>query len=180
MHPDESDQRRRTRLPYGTQAAIHLEGVEALRSAFTIIELTIVICVLAVLSAIAMPTATGLVDRIRVRAAVTEIESLFGAARHVAIARATQTTVEIDTAARMISVTVAGDTLRRGSLGDELDVQLAANRSAMSYAPTGIGYGAANLSVVVRRNSAVDTIFVSRLGRVRHPVQQRPLRPPYR
>jgi len=168
MHPDESDQRRRTRLPYGTQPAIHLEGVEALRSAFTIIELTIVICVLAVLSAIAMPTATGLVDRIRVRAAVTEIESLFGAARHVAIARATQTTVEIDTAARMISVTVAGDTLRRGSLGDELGVQLAANRSAMSYSPTGIGYGAANLSVVVRRNSAVDTIFVSRLGRVRH------------
>ena len=40
-------------------------------------ELTIVVCVLAVLSAIAMPTATRLVDRIRVRAAVTEIESLF-------------------------------------------------------------------------------------------------------
>src|SRR5256885_1855531 len=130
MHPDESDQRRSTRLPYGTQAAIHLEGVESLRGAFTIIELTIVICVLAVISAIAMPTATGLVDRIRVRAAVTEIESLFGAARHVAIARAMQTTVEIDTAARMISVTVVGDTVRRGALGAELGVQLAANGSS--------------------------------------------------
>jgi Tfp pilus assembly protein FimT len=168
MHPGESDQRRSTRQPYGTQAAIHLEGVERLRGAFTTIELTIVICVLAVLSAIAMPTATGLVDRIRVRAAVTEIESLFGAARHIAITRAMQTSVEIDTAARMIFVTVVGDTVRRGALGAELGVQLAANRSAMSYSPTGIGYGAANLSVVVRKNSAVDTIFVSRLGRVRH------------
>ena len=132
------------------------------------IELTIVICVLAVLSAIAMPAASGLVDRIRVRAAVTEIESLFGAARLVAIARAMQTSVEIDTAARMISVTIAADTVRRAALGIELGVQLAANRNAMSYSATGVGYGAANLSVVVRKNSAVDTIFVSRLGRVRH------------
>ena len=168
MHPDESDQRRSTRLPYGTQAAVHLEGVESLRSAFTIIELTIVVCVLAVLSAIAMPTATRLVDRIRVRAAVTEIESLFEAARHIAIVRATQTSVEIDTAERMISVTVDGDTVRRGALGAELGVHLAANRSAMTYSPTGVGYGAANLSVVVGKNSSVDTIFVSRLGRVRH------------
>jgi hypothetical protein len=37
----------------------------------------------------------------------------------------------------------------------------------MSYAPTGMGYGAANLSVVVRRNAAVETVYVSRLGRVR-------------
>ena len=139
-----------------------------MRSAFTTIELTIVICVLAVLSAIAMPRAAGLVDRIRVRAAVTDVESLFGAARHIAIARSTQATVEIDTAARVVSVTVADDTVRRAALGAELGVQLAANRSAMSYSATGVGYGAANLSVVVRKNSAVDTIFVSRLGRVRH------------
>jgi Tfp pilus assembly protein FimT len=168
MHPDESDQRWRAHLPYGTQAAIPLEGLQPLRSAFTTIELTIVICVLAVLSAIAMPTASGLVDRIRVRAAVTEIESLFGTARHIAIARSTQATVEIDTTARVVSVTVADDTVGRAPLGAELGVQLATNRTAMSYSATGVGYGAANLSVVVRKNSAVDTIFVSRLGRVRH------------
>jgi hypothetical protein len=47
-------------------------------------------------------------------------------------------------------------------------VVLSASRARVVYSASGFGYGAANLSVVVRRNSAVDTVFVSRLGRVRH------------
>ena len=139
-----------------------------MRRAFSAIELTIVIGVVSVLSAIAMPGMTKLLDRMRVRAAVTQIESLFGAARHIAIARGSMASVEIDTVARTISVTLDGDTLRRGDIGMEHGVQLSTNRSSMAYSPTGIGYGAANLSVVVRKSSAVDTIVVSRLGRVRH------------
>jgi prepilin-type N-terminal cleavage/methylation domain-containing protein len=138
------------------------------RRGFTVVELTIAVVVIAILSAITMPAVAGLLDRVRVRSAVTEIESLFGAARHIAIARSAQATVEIDTAARVISVTVAGETLRRSAAGTEHGVDLAANRASMSYAPTGVGYGAANLSIVVRRGSAIDTIVVSRLGRVRH------------
>ncbi len=139
-----------------------------MRRAFSAIELTIVIGVVSVLSAIAMPGMAKLLDRMKVRAAVTQIESLFGAARHIAIARGSAATVEIDTAARTISVTLDGDTLRRGDVGMEHGVQLSSNRSSMAYSPTGIGYGAANLSVVVRRSSVADTIVVSRLGRVRH------------
>ena len=139
-----------------------------MRRGFSAIELTIVIGVVAVLSAIAMPTASNLIDRIRVRAAVTEIESLFGAARHIAIARATQTTVEIDTIAGIISVTADKAVARRAAVGPELGVDLSSNRSSMSYSATGVGYGAANLSLIVRKASAVDTIVVSRLGRVRH------------
>lgn len=156
------------RLRYGTQPRIGVEGVWAVRHAFTTLELTIVICIVAVLSAIAVPQAARVRDRIQVRAAVTEIESLFGAARHLAIARTTQARVEIDTVSRIVSVVVAADTVRQGAVGAELGVDLIATRSGMSYSPTGVGYGAANLSVVVRRGSAVDTIFVSRLGRVRH------------
>jgi prepilin-type N-terminal cleavage/methylation domain-containing protein len=139
-----------------------------MRHAFTIVELLVTICILAVLSAIAVPWAGNLLDRVRVRGAVVEVESLFSAARHIAIARSAQAAVDIDTVEQSISVSVGPDTLRRGKIGADHGVQLSASRVRMSYAATGIGYGAANLSVFVRRNASVDTVFVSRLGRLRH------------
>lgn len=138
------------------------------RRAFTFIELTVTLCILGILLAIAIPWAGGVLDKVKVYGAAVEIESMFSAARHIAIARAAHATVEIDTAARSINVSVGSDTVRRREIGAAHDVSLSANRARMSYSATGMGYGAANLSVVVRRNSAVDTVFVSRLGRVRH------------
>jgi len=138
------------------------------RHAFTIVELIVTICILGVLSAIAVPWAGDLLDRARVRGAVVEIESLFSGARHIAIARSAQAAVDIDTVAQRISVSVGTDTLRRGEIGVDYGVRLSASRVRMSYSATGMGYGAANLSVVVRRNASSDTVFVSRLGRLRH------------
>lgn len=139
-----------------------------MRRAFTIIELTVTVCILSILSAITIPWAGKVLDRVKVRSAAVEIESLFSAARHIAITRAAQATVEIDPTAQVISVSVGADTVRQRDIGKAHNVWLTASRARMSYAATGMGYGAANLSVVVRRNAAVDTVFVSRLGRVRH------------
>ena len=132
------------------------------------LEITITLCIIAVLTAITMPQAANLLDRIQVRGAVLDIASVFGGARHLAIARSTPATVEIDTVARTLYVSVAADTVRTRDVGSEHGVDISASRVRMSYSATGVGYGAANLSVVVRRRSAVDTVFVSRLGRVRH------------
>jgi prepilin-type N-terminal cleavage/methylation domain-containing protein len=138
------------------------------RRAFTIIELAVTLGILSILSAIAIPWMGGILDRVKVRSAAVEIESLFNAARHIAIARATQATVEIDPIAQSINISVGSDTIRKREIGAAHDVQISATRARMSYAATGMGYGAANLSVVVRRNASVDTVFVSRLGRVRY------------
>jgi len=139
-----------------------------MRSAFTVVELTITICVVAVLSAIAVPWAGELLDRVHIRGAVLEIESTFSGARHLAIAQSAQATVDIDTATQTLYVSVGADTLRKRRVGADHGVQLSASRVRMSYSATGMGYGAANLSVFVRRNASVDTVFVSRLGRLRH------------
>jgi type II secretory pathway pseudopilin PulG len=139
-----------------------------MRHAFTTIELTITLCILSVLSAIAMPWAGKLLDRVRVRGAIVEIEYAFGTARHIAIARSAQTTVDIDTVSQAIHVSIGSDTVRSAWIGADHDVRIGATRSRMSYSPTGMGYGAANLSVFVQRSASVDTVFVSRLGRLRH------------
>ena len=139
-----------------------------MRYGFTLIELVVTLCIVSILSAIAVPRAGRFLDGIHVRGAVIEIESLFSAGRHLAIARASQVTVEIDTVSRTIYVSAQTDTLRKGMVGADHDVRLSSTRTRMTYSATGMGYGAANLSVVVRRNSVADTVFVSRLGRLRH------------
>jgi prepilin-type N-terminal cleavage/methylation domain-containing protein len=139
-----------------------------MRSAFTLIELAVTICIMSILSAIAIPRAGRILDGIQVSGAVVEIASLFNTARHMAIAASTRTSVEIDTATRTIRVVRGDDTLRKRELGKTHDVRLSATRPRMTYSATGMGYGAANLSVVVRRNQSADTVFVSRLGRLRH------------
>lgn len=135
---------------------------------FNVIELTIVLTIIAILAAIALPKAAGFVDTMEVRGAVTEIDAFFSLARHVAIARGVQSTLDIDPARGIISVRVGPDTVTTRELEMAHGVTLESTRTSITYSQTGIGYGAGNLSLIVRRNRATDTIFVSRLGRVRH------------
>ena len=68
----------------------------ATKSGFTVIEIVIVITIAGLLSAITISRAGGFIDRIEVHGAATEVESMFSRARHIAIARGTQTTIDID------------------------------------------------------------------------------------
>jgi len=67
-----------------------------------------------------------------------------------------------------MSVRIGTDTLRKRELGLIHEVKLSATRTSITYSPTGMGYGAANLTLVIVRGNSVDSLFVSRLGRVRH------------
>ena len=139
----------------------------ARRHGLTLLELVIVLSLAGVMSAVALTRAGRFLDAIRVRGASADVLATFGAARHLALARSMQTVVELDTARRTMIVRIRNDTLRKRDLGLAHDVQLSANRTSMTYGATGVGYGAANLTVVVKRNSAIDSVLVSRLGRVR-------------
>ena len=137
------------------------------RKAFTIVETTAVVTVMAALTAITLPRATGFIDRIEVRGAVAEIESMFSLARHAAIARGARVTLEIDPVAGTISVHAVNGLLRSREVGAAHGVTLSANRTTITYSPIGVGYGAANASLIVARGRVVDTVVISRLGRVR-------------
>jgi prepilin-type N-terminal cleavage/methylation domain-containing protein len=138
------------------------------RRGFNIIEIIIALVIAAVLAVIVLPRATSFIDAIEVRGAVTEIESLFSTARHVAITRGVQSTLDIDPSRGTIAVLAGTDSIRTREVALAHGVVLQSTRASITYAPTGMGYGAANLSLIVTRNRVSDTILVSRLGRVRH------------
>src|SRR5687767_12050690 len=71
---------------------------------FTLIELVIVGLLVSLMTAIAILRGARFVDNIEVRGAITEIQSLFSLARHIAIARGSQSTLEIDTDAGVLTV----------------------------------------------------------------------------
>ena len=135
---------------------------------FTLIELLVVLGIAAVIASIVVPRAAHMLNVIQVKGAVREIASLLATARSVAVMRPTHATVVVDERSGTVSLHIPTDTLHVRSLGSSHGVTLQATRDSVSYGPTGLGYGAANTSVIVRRGSAVDTLFVSRLGRVRH------------
>lgn len=138
-----------------------------MRHGATLLEIVLALSLAAVAMAMALPAFTRLLDGMAVRGATAEARALFGTARHVAIHRAAPVTVELDTVRARIVVRATGDTIRTRDLGAVHGVRFTATRATTVYAASGLGYGASNLTLVIRRGAAAETLTVSRLGRVR-------------
>jgi Tfp pilus assembly protein FimT len=138
-----------------------------IRAGTTLTELVVVMIVTIALAAIAFPRYRQAADRFAVRSAIQETSSLFTFARRSAITRRAVVGVIVDTGAATVLVRSGGTELARRSLRDRYGVALSATRDSMSYDPRGLGYGAANLTVIARRGRGAETLSVSRLGRTR-------------
>jgi hypothetical protein len=127
----------------------------------------VVLIVTAVLAAIAVPRLHEAADRFSARAAAQEGISMFSFARRSALARRAPVAVVIDSAGGSIVVRIGSVELARAGLRDRYGVRLTSTRDSMAYDPRGLGYGAANLTLVARKGKAAETLSVSRLGRTR-------------
>jgi prepilin-type N-terminal cleavage/methylation domain-containing protein len=137
------------------------------RAGLTLVELALALALIGILAGIAVPRLRDALDRVQVRGAVNDIRTAFAVARLSAIERGRRTTLEVDSEMGTIRVRAGSDTLVARQLATGFGVRLSATRLSMVYLPTGLAFGAANLSIEVRRGDAVDTVVVSRLGRVR-------------
>jgi Tfp pilus assembly protein FimT len=132
-----------------------------------LVEQLWVLLITGVLLATTVAAGARLFDAMTVRAAARDVADLFAVARDHAIAQGERTAVRIDGQAGRLVVYADTDTLSRLELRGTTAVAIEATRDSMAYSASGLGFGAANMRVVVRRGASADTITVSRLGRVR-------------
>jgi len=137
------------------------------RRGYTVLEMAIVVAMIGLLLAIALPRVAAVRDRASVRAAMTDLSAAFSMARRTALSRRALVSVVLDTASGTVEVHSGNTRLWRRTLGGSYGIVLGANRDSAVYDPRGLGYGVSNLSLSVRRGEMVDTLTMSRLGRVR-------------
>jgi len=138
-----------------------------IRRGYTVAELVVVLGIVATMLAIALPRAHHVLDAIAVRAAAGDVATVLASARAMALAGHSSVAVDIDSSSGVLRVRRGTELLLARNIGPLHGVQVSHTRDSLTYDGRGLGRGAANLSVVVRRGSAAETIFVSRLGRVR-------------
>jgi prepilin-type N-terminal cleavage/methylation domain-containing protein len=137
------------------------------RPGFTLAEIGIVLALLGIVAGVAFPRFAGFRDQLAVRGATSSLVFALATARHSAIRRATRVAVTVDTVSAQVFVRSGPDTLEHLDLREVHGVTVEATRDSVAFSPTGLGYGAANTRLILRRGAAVDTVTVSRLGRVR-------------
>jgi prepilin-type N-terminal cleavage/methylation domain-containing protein len=133
----------------------------------TLVELCLVLAIVGIVASIATRQISRYLDRAATRAAVAEAAFVVLRARDEAMAQRAPVSVCIDTAAAALELSVRGVVLSRAALGHAHGVTLSTTRDSLTYDARGLGYGAANLTLVVRRGAAAESLVVSRLGRVR-------------
>ncbi|PYP60554.1 MAG: hypothetical protein DMD40_00430 [Gemmatimonadetes bacterium] len=136
---------------------------------FTLLELMVVIMIAAVLVAFWVPRAANLMDWIETERAARDVTTALAVGRNGAVLRSTRARITLDP-----------DTLRIDRFGargwepwwrapgpSSHGVSLVTSNPIVIFGPTGMGWGASNTTVILRRGSQAETITLSRVGRVK-------------
>jgi Tfp pilus assembly protein FimT len=131
------------------------------------VELLLAAVVLGILCAIAIPRTVAMVDMMQLRGARQDVVIALAVARATAARQGSYVGLVADSASGHVRVSAGGPPVFDRDLRSRRGVRLTASRDSITFAPGGLGYGAANTTIVVSRGGRSDTITTSRLGRVR-------------
>jgi prepilin-type N-terminal cleavage/methylation domain-containing protein len=138
------------------------------QSAFTLPELLLVLAIVGLLALVGIRQLQLYLDRLATRGAVVQAALMLGRARDESVAQHTAVTLRLDSAAGTLALRARGELLATQAIGRDRGVTLSANRDSITFDARGLGYGAANMTLIVRRREAANTLVVARLGRVRY------------
>ncbi|PYO88598.1 MAG: hypothetical protein DMD58_11985 [Gemmatimonadetes bacterium] len=136
---------------------------------FTLLELIIVATIAAVLLAFWVPRAARLMDWLETERAMRDVTTALAVGRNGAVLQSTRARVTLDADTLRIDRFVAQgwEPWWRTPGPSSHGVTLATSNPVVIFGPTGMGWGASNTTVVLRRGSQTETITMSRVGRVK-------------
>jgi prepilin-type N-terminal cleavage/methylation domain-containing protein len=136
---------------------------------FSLIELAVVLLIAGALALVGVPHLRRALDRIATDRAAVEITTALAVGRNGAVSYGTRARVRIAADTLRIDRMEAGEWVPwwRRAGPDDFGVRLEVSNPEVIFGPTGLGWGASNTAVVLRRGSQVETITTSRLGRVK-------------
>lgn len=137
------------------------------RKGMTVIEILTVLTIVGTLMAIAIPHGQLMLDRISVHSAAGDLAMTLSSAREFALASRFAVAVDFAGPGGALRVRRGSAVLFTRNIASAHGVELSQTRDSLAFGPLGLGRGAANLSIIVRRRAAAETVFVSRLGRIR-------------
>lgn len=148
---------------------------------FTLIELMVVVVILGIFAAIAMPSFSSLIHRSSVRAAADEFYDLLQYARAEAVTRGT--VVNINAAVGSTSIVVAlglngtGTPLRQvGANGLQTGVTINSAVNNVNFSPTGTASTSACFEILFPTDTSIAAQYISLLGsgRITAPTTTKP------
>lgn len=136
---------------------------------YTLLELLVVVVLAGFVLALGLPRAAGILDHLAADAAARDITTALAEGRQLAMEQG-----------RRVRVRLGQDSLRVDTLGNvtwgqyrsrpgpaSRRVSLSATNPIVIFSALGLTWGVSNTSVSLVRKSHVETVVVSRVGRVR-------------
>ena len=139
-----------------------------MRHGVTLVEMLVVLLLIGCFAGWAVPKMSAWADWIAVEGASREVASFYTAARFAAAQRGTR--IRVQFAADSLRAVFEGvhDSVFRTHAGPHArGVSFAVTHPVVRIGASGYGWGAGNTTVVLRRGTVVDSLIISRLGRLR-------------
>ncbi|HTR20827.1 MAG TPA: type II secretion system protein [Gemmatimonadales bacterium] len=142
-----------------------------MRTGFSLLEVAVVLTVVGLILLLALPRFTPLYDAVVADAAARDVTTAVAVAREAAVARGARTRLLITKDSLRIDQDQEGGVgwtfYNRWPGPAAQGVELNVSNPVVVFGPTGLGWGASNTTVVLRRGSHTEKITLSRLGRVK-------------
>ena len=136
---------------------------------YSLAELALTLAVIGAVTMFALPGWARLLDRFAVEQAASELTTALAVARNAAVLQGTNARLSIAADTLGMDVWVDGDwnPALRWPGPQAHSVSLEVTNRAITFGASGIGVGASNTQVLLRRGRQVVRITTSRIGRVK-------------